>query len=81
MIRKSDNKAQNIHVNFKITQADKKNLVPMSIKSHLAINNKQNTRILLMMIFHKILNIGRLEDTIRINAQNSVSPTPVFINK
>jgi len=39
MIRKSEKKAQNVHVNFKITQADQSNLAPLSTKSHLAINN------------------------------------------
>lgn len=81
MIRKSDKKAQNVHVNFKITHADKSNLVPLSNKSHLAINDTQNTHIILMTIFHKIWKIGRLADTIRINAQKSGSPTPVFINQ
>lgn len=80
MIRKSDKKAQNVHVNFKIAQADKSNHAPLSTKSHLAINNTQNTHIVLMTIFHKICKIGRLAEPIRINAQKSGSSIPVFIN-
>jgi len=57
MVIKSDKKAQNVHETFKITQADKSNLVPLSTKSLLAINNTHNTHIVIMTIFHNIWKI------------------------
>jgi hypothetical protein len=80
MIKKPDKKAQNVHVNFKITQADKSNLVPLSTKSHLAINNTQNT-------YHTNNDLPQYMENreacghYKNKRAKSGSPTPVFINQ